>query len=168
MAGSWHGGNLSIADSVEVLGTQRKEIAVQTIPPGKIFSTLLLALTMTACGAMNSRQAARIDGTSWSVEDFGGNPPLVGTEIRLAFADGSVSGNAGCNSFGGSYSVAGDRIEISDLERTLMACPNPDGVMRQEQDFIDTLQSVHHLTLGDSTLMLRSDEGRSIRLAQVR
>ena len=53
--------------------------------------------------------------------------------------DGTVSGNAGCNSFSGTYKVHSWFIKISPLATTLKLCD--DAKMQAEQKFLGKLQS---------------------------
>lgn len=45
----------------------------------------------------------------------------IGQSIQF-FADGSVSGEGGCNSFGGLHSIDGERLEITNLLSTERVC----------------------------------------------
>jgi predicted secreted protein/heat shock protein HslJ len=67
--------------------------------------------------------------------------PDANVTIRLS-ADGKVSGSAGCNSFGGSYTAGENRaIALSQLISTLRACASP-SVNTFEQEYLGALQSV--------------------------
>ncbi|MGA9532735.1 MAG: META domain-containing protein [Anaerolineales bacterium] len=138
---------------------------MRTLLSKKSVGPVLLVLVLAGCSSINTSQPVRVDGTSWTVEHYAGITPLAGTGIQLSFADGRLSGNAGCNSFDGSYAIDGDQIMISELMRTLMACPVPDGVMKQEQDFMDALQATSRLELHNNKLVLKSDDGVSILLS---
>ena len=48
-----------------------------------------------------------------------------GTSATATFAGGTVSGNAGCNTYNGSFTVDGGAIDIGPLATTKMACPPP-------------------------------------------
>jgi heat shock protein HslJ len=68
--------------------------------------------------------AARLSGTSWVLARLG-NLPLPGNvQVTAKFdTDGTVSGNAGCNSYNGPYTVDGGSITFGPLISTEMACP---------------------------------------------
>lgn len=57
------------------------------------------------------------DGTSLT-------PPDTGRFTVQFGADGQLSARADCNGCGGSYSLGGDRLVVSQLACTLIACPN--------------------------------------------
>jgi len=71
---------------------------------------------------------------SWRLVDVGGTGALDDVQSTLTIgADGSVTGNGGCNGFGGSATIEGERISFGPLAGTLMACADP--INRQEQAF---------------------------------
>ncbi len=82
--------------------------------------------------------------TSWVLEQYGEpenlSPVLPNTELTVSF-DGAteVTGLAGCNSYGGTYTSAVDgTLEFGMLHQTEMYCELP-GVMEQEQAFMGAL-----------------------------
>jgi heat shock protein HslJ len=88
--------------------------------------------------------------------------PLPGTQITITFADGQVSGTAGCNQYGGSYSLNGAVLPISNLFQTEMACIDPVGVMEQEQNYLDTLRAAIAAHIYGSQLWVEVDGGSSL------
>lgn len=63
-----------------------------------------------------------------------------GVVQTITFAeDGTVSGNAGCNRFTGTYTTDGSDISIGPLAATLMACE--ENVMNAEATFLVRLQA---------------------------
>ncbi len=82
--------------------------------------------------------------TSWVLEAYGEQgtltPALASTDVTLEFGAGGLNGNAGCNSYFGSYTSETDgSLEVSDLANTEMACMEP-GVMEQEGEYLATLR----------------------------
>ena len=63
-------------------------------------------------------------GTAWTLVSIQDRPPTAGPAVTLEFADGRVSGNGSCNSFGGSftYDPATGALRIGDLVSTKRAC----------------------------------------------
>ncbi len=51
-----------------------------------------------------------------------GHALVPGTRVTLRFRDGDLGANAGCNSMSGSYDIAGDMLNLSQLATTEMAC----------------------------------------------
>ncbi len=107
--------------------------------------------------------AAPMTGTMWylnSYIDAQGNPwtPGAAYPVSLQFSDGgNVTGNSGCNSYSGTYTVSGNNINIGGFAVTLMYCGDP-GVMTLEQTYLAVLPmmkvykiSGDQLTLSDGT-----------------
>ena len=66
--------------------------------------------------------------------------PIEGTRITANFKqDGQLQGNAGCNSYSGSYEVQGNTISIGDSAATQKECAEPRGLMRQENRYFQAL-----------------------------
>ena len=106
---------------------------------------------------------APLTGTKWylnSLVDVQGQiwGPVATNPISLQFTDnGNVSGNAGCNSYSGTYMVTGSSINISGFAVTLMYCGQP-RVMDVESTYLAVLPmmkvykiSGNQLTLSDGT-----------------
>jgi heat shock protein HslJ len=99
--------------------------------------------------------------SAWDVISYNnGREALVGlltdTEITANFADGQVSGNAGCNQYFAGYSVDGDTIEIDRAATTFMFCEEPQGVMEQESAYLAALQSAATYRIGGDMLEMRT------------
>lgn len=64
--------------------------------------------------------------TSWTVTSVGDMATVAGARPTMTFAaDGTVSGNAGCNQFSGTYRTDGSSIQIRDVASTMMMCAGP-------------------------------------------
>lgn len=100
-----------------------------------------------------------------------------GSEITLILGgDGTISGNAGCNNYNGTYEVSGPYVSepglneeegqaftVTGLSWTEMACED-DLIMEQETEYLDALQNVDYWMFGQGfgddpdALLLRSLE----------
>ena len=104
-----------------------------------------------------------LTGTTWSANGIntgtGAVSSLVaGTTVTAVFAaDGTLSGNAGCNTYNGTYEVSGETMTIGPLATTRMAC-EPD-VSDQEANYLESLGRVTTYTIRGDQLELRDDEG---------
>jgi heat shock protein HslJ len=84
-------------------------------------------------------------GITFRVIAFGplqvASPILPGTTITVLFDDaaGTVSGNAGCNTYTGQVDTSGGGIRIGPIASTAMACA--EDVMAQEAAFLAALQA---------------------------
>jgi heat shock protein HslJ len=62
-----------------------------------------------------------------------------GVDLTITFEATTVSGDGGCNSFQGPYTVDGERIQIGPLAATAKACADPE-LDAQERDYLAALQ----------------------------
>ena len=100
-------------------------------------------------------------GTEWLLTALQDEPPLEDGRITLQFENGSVGGNAGCNSYGAEIrTVDQGTFSISEWAMTAMACAEPEGIMEQETRYGQTLSQVTAYRLEDDTLILLDDAGR--------
>jgi heat shock protein HslJ len=98
----------------------------------------IILLSVAACALPGLPTGDPLKGTSWRLVTLGGAGLIPGTQIKATFEDGQVHGSA-CNSYGGSYKVSGDKLTVEALFMTEMACQNPEGVMEQEQRYLEML-----------------------------
>ena len=121
-------------------------------------SFMILATLMVACNSANPSAMSEeeaLTATTWKLTAIDKREPIEApNEITLTFNDGQVSGNSGCNSFGGSYSVNGDKIQFSQLASTMMACMQPEGIMEQEQVILQYLNQAQTYRFEDGRLVL--------------
>ena len=138
--------------------------------------TLAIITILTASGLALSACASRgiisaLAGTSWKLVSYGatGNqtPAAPGVESSLIFgSDGQVSGNLGCNGFGGEYEVKDGQLVLGPLVSTLMACPEPQ--MTQESTAFQVLTGTVLFEVAGDTLTIYDASGLiAITLSQV-
>ena len=118
-----------------------------------------LALTLTACAPS---KPADLVGTTWKMTAQGEltnqTPAIAGIETSLTFTkDGKLSGNMGCNSMGGEYSISGQTITFNNVYATEMACPDPQ--MEQEGEAFVVLQGNTTYKIDGGTLTITSTDG---------
>lgn len=107
----------------------------------------------------------RLDGVEWSVTGYNNGrqavvSPASGTRLTLTFANGAVSGSAGCNTFRAGYTVNGTRIAIDAPVVTRRHCAGE--VMQQERAFLAALQSATTWTLDGRALDLHRADGERV------
>jgi len=103
-----------------------------------------------------SWQLTYISGAKTSVEDlFPNKKPTLTFKLPSA----QISGNGGCNGYGGTVKIEGNNISFSNIIHTMMAC---DGIEGENQFFkaMETVTSyrIHAdtsliLSKGDTSLM---------------
>ena len=114
-------------------------------------------------------EADGLVGPEWRLVEMtlpDGTPlrPEPGDDLTLTFdAEGRVSGRAGCNRFGGSFTLGAEgRIRLDQVVSTLMACPAPS----QGEAFLRLLNGVDHASVAGGQLSLRGAAGEML-LARV-
>jgi heat shock protein HslJ len=104
-----------------------------------------------------------LTGTDWSATGINNGTGAVsslvaGTTVTAVFGDdGTISGNAGCNSYNGTYEVSGANMTIGPLATTRMAC-EPD-VSDQEAKYLAALGRVSTYVIRGDQLELRDADG---------
>src|SRR5689334_9616410 len=101
---------------------------------------IMITIFMFMIAACRGGNANSIVGT-WELVSYGPassqTPVSIYANTMVDFSsDGEVSGNVGCNSFGGDYKVKGDEITFGSIISTLMACE--DRINKQESFVLKT------------------------------
>lgn len=91
--------------------------------------------------------------------------PVEGHPITLEIDGDTVSGNAGCNGFGGAFSATDGELRIGDLAITEMACVDQ-AAMAAESAFVQGLLRASTIELITEDLVLGGD-GVSLTFAPV-
>ncbi|PKL61429.1 MAG: META domain-containing protein [Methanomicrobiales archaeon HGW-Methanomicrobiales-2] len=106
-------------------------------------------------------------GTDWVLDSYatGGDAissVIAGAAVTVTFGpDGNVGGNAGCNHYGGRYTLDGTTLSVSTLFNTLMYCETP-GVMRQESAYLALLGNATSYRVEDDRLVLTDETGTDL------
>jgi heat shock protein HslJ len=95
----------------------------------------------------------RLDGSAWVLLDFrdssGSNVGQPGSDRATAdFADGRIAGFAGCNTYSGSYTTNGSRIDITGFATTGISCDGD--AMAFESAYLDSLGTVDRFAFRDN------------------
>ena len=91
-----------------------------------ILILLILGLAISGCNYSNLTSSDSLIG-SWKLISFGSasapTPAVAGADAGITYNnDRTITGNSGCNGFGGKYKVDGNQITFSEIASTLMAC----------------------------------------------
>ncbi len=102
-----------------------------------------------------------LSGTSWQLITYQLDGASSTTDEAkrpwLKFEpEGKITGNTGCNSFGGSFTLEGNQLSTAQMYQTEMACV--DG-MEIERDFMQLLQQSNVLSKSGDQLVFKSDGG---------
>ncbi len=128
---------------------------------------LICVLTVSACGLIPNADSKALAGTSWSLVSHGGKTLLPGTAMTAVFEKDQVSGTASCNHYFGGYQLKGEKIEISGLGWTEMACMDPEGVMLQEQEIMNQMGNASSFAIQGSQLTIQTVSGEVLVFQQL-
>ena len=118
------------------------------------------ALVLSAC-ASPAGNAAALPGSKWELVSLSGSAPVQGTSLTLFFGtDGQAGGNAGCNTYGGSYTVKGSNLTFGPMMSTMMACEIT--VMDQEQAYLKALGDTKSYESSAKNLTLKDGAGNEL------
>jgi heat shock protein HslJ len=85
---------------------------------------------------------------------------VVGTDLTADFsADGTISGNTGCNSFRGDYTLDGEKLHVGPLTAAKDACPSKEA-SRQEAGYLAALESAVRIEQAGPELTLLNAKGQ--------
>jgi heat shock protein HslJ len=101
----------------------------------------------TRPGAEGSARST-LEGVTWRLVSLTGLDPAAlaaaPRPLTVLFESGRVAGFAGCNQFGGSYAIEGDRMSLGALVATKMACA--EAAMSLETAFHEAFTGVLRVT----------------------
>lgn len=125
----------------------------------------MIVLGACSSGATASPKAAPgvpLEGTPWQLGEYvgaGGRavPVPASVIVTANLADGTISGNSGCNSYAGAYQVDGDKLQIGEIAGTKMACAGAAGTV--ESAYLQILGLVESYAISGETLEMRNGEG---------
>ena len=129
----------------------------------------LLDASGSAVLVYQAAPAATVVG-AWVVTGYnngkqGVESPPDGVVLTADFsADGSVSGNGGCNNFNGGYSYTDTTIAIGPLMSTMMACGDPKDTV--EQQYLAALQNATSWSITSGALELRNGDALQVSFAR--
>lgn len=123
--------------------------------------SLLLASALILSGCVNpvkQQHNALVD--SWKIFDIDGRKINNGAAVMHFSADGSMTGNNGCNAINASYSPFKDHLNLSPIASTRKACPPAQAA--DEQAFNNAILQVEHFLLKDNLLLLTDEQDQTV------
>lgn len=120
----------------------------------KIMIGLLVMIVLSACAGGSS---ASVEG-QWKLVSYNQTAAMPDVEASIEFKDGQMSGNVGCNGFGGEYTVSGDTLEFGPVMSTMMFC---EAVADQESTVLATLQEKTSFVIDGNMMTIISADGSS-------
>ena len=127
-----------------------------------ILLIFIMIITLGGCQAGNSPALGDLESHSWVLRSYDSHPPIEGSSISLQFGDEQISGNAGCNHYGGGFTLKGQTISFSDIYATEMYCLDPAGVMDQEQSYLAALRDADRFEITGDVLTITTSAGQTL------
>ena len=130
-----------------------------------VLAVLVLALAMAACDDAEpppNGSPLRLAGTAWRAIAVAGKRPIPGHEPTIAFGPDRLSGNGGCNGFGGTYTYIDGVLKFDQLATTLALCDGPVGSV--ENSFSQILSSVKRVSIEANGNLLLEGVGGQVLL----
>lgn len=118
-----------------------------------------LFLIIVSCGTVPTGESAiSALKNEWVLQDVNISQSGLNAEPITIIFDAEepnrISGFAGCNWYGGSYSIQEDNIEFSQVFSTKRACPDLD----IESEFLNLLNDVNRFEIRGNNLYLYKDK----------
>jgi heat shock protein HslJ len=110
-----------------------------------------------------ARAAASLEGPVWRLRalgDRGKTAVAAGQGVTAEFESGRVSGVSACNRFTGSFTLKGDRLTLSPLAGTLMACDEP--AMALENSFLKAFAGTVRFRIAGGRLTVTAASGTKL------
>lgn len=108
--------------------------------------------------------AASLEGTPWTLGGIATNDAVVSTwvdeSITATFADGRLTGSAGCNTYMADYTVDGESLTIGPTASTRMSCDEERN--QRETEFLTALANVAGYKTDRTTLTLTGADGNML------
>jgi len=103
-----------------------------------------------------------IEDYLWSLASINGSELIPTTLITAEFKDDQIAGTAGCNNYFGEYNRTDTEISFGPFGTTRMACPDPEGVMDQENGYLATLATVTAYVVENDILWFSDANGSAV------
>jgi heat shock protein HslJ len=128
---------------------------------GALAATMLVSAISTVVVAQDELDVTP-EGVVWSLTSTGGEPVPAEVNASLYVEDGEANGNAGCNSFSGTYQIDGASLVFDpNVAVTLAICDGP--AQQVEDAHLPLLATVASWSITGNELSL-ADEGGSVVL----
>jgi heat shock protein HslJ len=111
------------------------------------------------------RLPASLANSEWRITEVDGEDVSRADNYTLRFDENGLSGRAGCNSLSAGVGAEGDRLQVTPIAMTRMACPG--ARMRHEQFVAGLLASRPRIAFPGARTLVITGESGSIRLQRV-
>ncbi len=114
-----------------------------------------------------------LQGAEWMLSayyDDEGNqlPALTGVSVTANIDNAVISGNAGCNNYSADLQINESSLTVTTPVTTRKQCAEPEGVMAQENQFLDNLIKTAAYEIQGDTLIFRDKDGNPLLIFKAR
>ncbi len=119
---------------------------------------LLLSCSATkkAAKGADGKDAVALEYNTWELSSIPGFEieSNLSKKVTILFTDSTkrVSGNGGCNGYGGTYEMNGSKLKFGPLMATKMACTPG---MKTEDKYMSALRETDNFEISGNKLMLK-------------
>ncbi len=128
-----------------------------------LFLLLFIPVLIFSCAGNRVQKLNVLPDRTWKLVELDGRTIEYSGERHpyavFKTADSRVYGSGGCNRYSGSFKVSGQKITISQLISTKMACMEID----YENVFLRTLESSDEFVISGDSLYLKNNGSISAR-----
>lgn len=121
-----------------------------------VLTVLIVVVAGCHTAAEDPDDEPMLRGTSWVATSVGPGAPTVGFT-----QEGQVRGDAGCNSYFGSYDLEGTQLVVGELATTKKLCQPPE-VMEREAAFLAALREVKTVRIESGELVMEGADGEPL------
>lgn len=135
-----------------------------TAMPRYLFAGFIGLLSLAACAPMVSAGPDKsLTGIVWRAEDIGGGGIIDSSYATIALGPNDTAiGSASCNRYTARYTLANNRLTISNISSTEKACAP--SLMQQEARYIALLTRVSNWRIEPTgALVLTTTDGAPLR-----
>ncbi len=113
---------------------------------------------LAACTPATGGGAIALEGTSWTLVEIGGRPPIAGADVTLRFTGDRAEGFAGCNQYGAPFTTSSTALSFGPAISTKRACVE-EPRNAQETAYLGALEKVASYSASSGRLTLSDAAG---------
>jgi len=130
-----------------------------------VFAALVVVLAAATLAApalnINFPWSKKMVDRDWVVTSISKKPLPADVHITLKLdSSGGISGDAGCNSYSGVFSLKSNGLEVGNINTTLMAC-EPEA-MTLTDSYFATLHLARTAVVENGSLIMKDSTGTEI------
>jgi heat shock protein HslJ len=107
-----------------------------------------------------------LEGTRWAARYYNDGhsmvPLITGTTMTARLSKGRLTGSAGCHQYTALYTLNGNAIRIDSVISTRLACLTAPGALKQEADYLASIEKAHSYRIVGRELTLRMADGAQV------